>query len=245
MIREEGESATCSTIPSNVIRNSARAAGICYLLHFIVGAVALFASSKIIVRGDAAATANNLLLHQSLWRTGSMAHLLVPLTYVAVTALLYITFRHVNRTISVLAACFSLAGCAVLSAAWIFYSYPLSLLNAAPLSGFSVEQTQALGVTLIRMHNQAFNSSMVFFGCYCILLGFLVYRSGMLPRTIGLLLGFAGLAWLTFLFPAVVSTLSPYVLLPGFAGEGSLTLWLLFRRPTLLRPPATTSESLS
>jgi uncharacterized protein DUF4386 len=213
-----------------LVQHTGRAAGACYLFHFFVGAIAMAASSRIIVRDDAVMTANNLVNHEAVWRLASIAYLFMPLTYIAVTALLYFTFKAVNPAISVLAAFFSLTGCGVLSAGWVFYAYSFSLVHSVQqLFGFTLEQRQDLALTLLRMHGQSFNSSMVFFGCYCILLGFLVYRSGMLPRTIGLLLGFAGIAWLTFLIPALVKSLSPYILLPGLIGEGSLTLWLLVK----------------
>jgi hypothetical protein len=68
---------------------------------------------------------------------------------------------------------------------------------------------------------------LVFFGCYCLLIGYLVFRSTFLPRVLGALMAFAGLGWLTFLSPPLAKSLYPYNLAPGIIGEGSLTLWLL------------------
>ncbi len=72
-------------------------------------------------------------------------------------------------------------------------------------------------------------SPLVFFGFYCLLIGYLIFRSTFLPRILGLLMAFAGLGWLTFLFPPLANYLSPYVFIPGLLGEGSLTLWLLVK----------------
>jgi hypothetical protein len=68
---------------------------------------------------------------------------------------------------------------------------------------------------------------LVFFGCYCLLIGYLIFRSTFLPRILGALMAFGGLGWLTFLSPPIASHLSPYNMFPGVLGEGALTLWLL------------------
>lgn len=68
---------------------------------------------------------------------------------------------------------------------------------------------------------------LVFFGFYCLLIGYLILRSTFLPSVLGALMVFAGLGWLTFLSPPLANHLSPYNLAPGFIGEGALTVWLL------------------
>jgi hypothetical protein len=70
-------------------------------------------------------------------------------------------------------------------------------------------------------------NTLVFFGFYCLLIGYLIFRSAFLPRILGALMAFAGLGWLTFLSPPFANHLSPYIFAPGILGEGSLTLWLL------------------
>jgi hypothetical protein len=68
---------------------------------------------------------------------------------------------------------------------------------------------------------------LVFFGCYCLLIGYLILRSTFLPRIIGVLMAFGGLGWLTFISPALSSFLTPYNMAPGVVGESALTLGLL------------------
>jgi hypothetical protein len=70
-------------------------------------------------------------------------------------------------------------------------------------------------------------NSLVFFGCYCLMIGYLIFRSTFLPRILGGLMAFAGLGWLTFLSPALAHSLPPYNFAPGLIGEGVLTVWLL------------------
>src|SRR2546425_5941921 len=68
---------------------------------------------------------------------------------------------------------------------------------------------------------------LVFFGFYCLLIGYLIFTSTFLPRILGALMAFGGLGWLTFVSPPLANYLSPYNMVPGVLGEGSLTLWLL------------------
>ena len=77
------------------------------------------------------------------------------------------------------------------------------------------------------MQTRSYGIGLVFFGCYCLLIGYLVFRSTFLPRALGVLMVFAGLGWLIFLWPPLANSLFPYVLAPGMLGEGALTLWLL------------------
>lgn len=72
-------------------------------------------------------------------------------------------------------------------------------------------------------------NTLVFFGFYCLLIGYLIFRSTFLPRVLGVLMAFGGLGWLTFLSPSLADQLSPYNMAPGIIGEFSLTLWLLVR----------------
>ena len=70
-------------------------------------------------------------------------------------------------------------------------------------------------------------NSLVFFGVYCLLIGWLVYRSTFLPRILGVLMAIGGLGWLTFASPSLAAGLRPFNMLPGVVGEGALTVWLL------------------
>jgi hypothetical protein len=68
---------------------------------------------------------------------------------------------------------------------------------------------------------------LICFGVYCLLIGYLIFRSNFLPRVLGVLMAFGGLVWLTFVSPDLADYLSPYNLAPGILGEGALTVWLL------------------
>ena len=209
-------------------RLKARIAGVFYLGTFVAGALAFFWGSGLVVSGDAAATARNILAHRALLELSVAANLLATACYIVVTALFYEIFRAVQRTASLVAAFFSLVGCASGAVSFVFLLAPLTVLGDTKyLSVFSVEELQALGLFFVNLYAKTYNLSLVFFGFYCLLIGWLVFRSTFLPRTLGVLMGLAGLGWLTFTSPELTRVLYPYVLAPGILGEGALTVWLL------------------
>lgn len=151
----------------------ARVAGAFYLVTFLTGIVAL-----VYIRAQL------------------VANLIATACYIAVTILFYDLFRPVNMQLSLIAALFSLAGCAI---------GVLSSFHLAPLH----------------------INSLAFFGVYCLLIGYLIFKSTFLPPILGALMALGGLGWLTFLSPELTKYLDPYNLAPGIVGEGALTLWLL------------------
>jgi hypothetical protein len=209
-------------------RPRARTSGVVYLLYFLTAILAQFFMSGLMISADAAATANNLHAHETLFRLGLALSLIAIAWYIALTALFYDLFKAVNRTLSVLAAFFSLVGCAIQAFASAFQLAPSVVLGGAPyLSVFKLEQLQALSLMFLKLGSQVFNIGLIFFGFYCLLLGYLIFRSDFLPRILGVLMAFAGLGWLAFLSPHLVISLSPYIQILGVLAEASLMLWLL------------------
>src|SRR6266540_4379122 len=191
----------------------AKIAGVLYLLTILTGAIALFVDRSLVVSGNAAATATNILAHELLFRLGFASDVIAALCYIAVTALLYHLFKPVDTGLSLLAAFFSLVGCAIGAVSCLFHLAPLAVLGRAwYLSVFPLEQLQALALVFLRLRAQTYNISMVFFGFYCLLIGYLILRSAFLPRALGVLMAIAGLGWLTFLSPPLATSLSPYIL---------------------------------
>jgi hypothetical protein len=145
-----------------------------------------------------------------------------------VTTLFYELFKPVNRSLSLVAAFFSLVGCAILAFGGLFQLAPLVVLGGSPyLSVFKVEQLRALAQMFLQLNTEAANIYLVFFGFYDLLIGYLIFRSAFLPRILGVLMALAGLGWLTFLSPPLGNHLSPYNLVLGFVAELLLMLWLL------------------
>jgi hypothetical protein len=217
-------------------RPSARITGVVYLLYFLTAVCGELFLKGIVVDGNAAATATNILAHQTLFRLGLATGLIATACYIAVTALFYGLFKPVNRSLSLLAAFFSLVGCAILAFASLFQLAPLVVLGGGQyLNVFKVEQLRALALLFLELNTQAGNICVVFFGVYCLLIGYLIFRSAFLPRILGALMALAGLGWLTFLSPPFANRLSPYNLVLGFLAELSLMLWLLVRGVNIQR----------
>jgi len=214
-------------------RPMARITGVVYLLYFLTAVLGEFFLRGLVVDGDAAATATNILAHESLFRLGLATGLIATACYIAVTALFYDLFKSVNRSLSLLAAFFSLVGCAILVFGNVFQLAPLVLLGGSQyLNVFKVEQLRALALMFLELNTQADNICVIFFGVYCLLIGYLIFRSAFLPRILGVLMVFAGLGWLTFLSPPLANYLSPYNLVLGFLAELALCLWLLVKGVT-------------
>jgi hypothetical protein len=208
------------------MRSQARIAGFFYLLVFVMGFASL-AGVRLMVSGDAAATASNILAHETLYRFGWAMNVLTVVSYVVVTALFYELFKPVSRSVSVTAAFLSLTGCATGAIAAALQIAPFIFLKDRYLSVVRPDQLQALTLALLKLAAQVYNTGIVFFACYCLLIGVLILRSSFLPRFLGFGMLFAAAGWITFLWPPLVRAWYPFVLLPGIIGEGMLTLWLL------------------
>jgi hypothetical protein len=202
-------------------------AAVCYLITIACGVFAeVGVRGAMRVRGDAAATTAQVLAHPDLYRWGLAADETMLVAYVLVTGLFYLLFKPGGRGLSRLAACFSLVGIAVLGADSLLHAAPLVLVDTTPVS----VQAQQLVLLALRLHGWGYQVADVFFGCYCVLIGWLAWRSRQVPRAISLLMGIGGLAYLASSFGPLlmpdVAALANVSMLGGVA-ELVLTLWLL------------------
>lgn len=214
-------------------RQWARVAGVSYLITIITGVFAeVFVRGSLVVRDDAAATAKNLLAHESFYRLGLVADLVMLASYVVVTLLFYVLFKPAGRSLSLLAALFSLMGIAVLAANSLNHLAPLVFLGDAPfLRVFDAPELEALALAALKLHGRGYSIAGMFFGIYCVLIGDLTFRSRFLPRILGVLMAIGGLGYVTdsftsLLFPALAARLPDLATLGGVA-ELALCLWLM------------------
>lgn len=208
-------------------RLKARIAGLCYVLMFPTGGVAMFLRGRFVVKGDAAATAANILAHEPWFRLAFAGDLLVVVIYILFTALMFDLLKPVNRTVSLLAAFLSLMGCATQAFACIFELAPLVVLGRDQyLSVFKIEQLQSLAYLSLRLYSHAYGISLVFFGFYNLVIGSLVFKSTFLPRILGVLMAASCPFGLTFLWPPFALKYFRYLLVTD-VGEALLVLWLL------------------
>ena len=204
---------------------SARATGVVYLLYFTAAILATLPVRGIITPGDAAATASAMLARESAYRAGIALDLIGYAFYIATTVLFYRLFAPVNRTLSLLAGCFSFTGCTMLIFATVFRVAPLVLLRSGP-----PELQMAGGVLLsLKLFGEAYRIALVFFALFEIVLGFLIYRSAFLPRILGAVMILAGVAWLLFLYPPLAIALYAVIVPLGGLAEVALALWLVIK----------------
>src|SRR5712671_3363800 len=210
-------------------RLKARITGAFHLLTIVTGIFAQgFVSVRLVVDGDAAATATNILTHRGLFQLGFAVYLVEMACQIAMTALFYDLLKPAGRSVSLLAAFLGLAGCVIKTFSRVFFIAPLFVLGGAHyLSVFSAEQLQALALLFLNVNDHGAAIALVFFGFYALLTGYLIVRSTFLPRILGALSVLGGLGWLSFLYPPLGYRLFPYIAALGLLGAGSLILWLL------------------
>ena len=214
----------------------ARIGGALYLIIIVIGLFGeAFVRDRLIVSGDAAATAANIMSHESLWRFHIAAELFLLICAVALLLILYALLRPVSRDLALLAVFINLVSIGIEAATTMYLLQALFPLgNAGYLKAFTREQLYAMASLSLKSHSYGFSVSLIFFGCFCLIVGSLIFRSGYLPKPIGVLMQIAGLSYLTnsfalILSPAVANRLFPAILLPAFVGEASLCLWLLVK----------------
>jgi hypothetical protein len=211
-------------------RFTARVAGIFQLLAAITATYGQkFVLGSLTVSGNAAATAAKILEHERLFWLGFASSIIGVVFHLAWALLLYNLFKIVNRRVSLLAVFVMLVVCAILALTSILYAAPLLVLNAGTsLNAFTAEQVDALAYLFIQLNGNAFNTQLVFFGLWCLLIGFLIFRSTFMPRVLGVLLAIAGLGWMIYLMPPVAARLFiPYIAAASALGEIPLELWLI------------------
>ncbi len=214
----------------------ARIGGVLYLAIIVLGAFAEgFVANKLVVSGDAATTAHNILASPGLWRLGVAGDLIVVLCAVPLLWIEYLLLRPVSKHLVLLAVLSNLVSLAVEAISKVFLFVVMPTLGTADyLRAFDPTQLQILANLALRSHDIAFNIALIFFGFTCLVNGYLIFKSGYLPKFIGILMQLAGWSYLTACFaalfaPAFADLITPAILLPPLVGESSFCLWLLVK----------------
>ena len=211
-------------------RTKGRFAGAVYLLYVIAGIFAqAFVSERLVVFSDAAKTASNILANQSMYRLGFTVYLLEMAGQIATVVLFYQLLKPVSRTGAMLAAAFELTGCGIKIFSRLFYFAPLLVLGGAAshLSVFNKEQLDSIALLLLRINDNGAAIALAFFGFSTVTQGWLIYRSGFLPRWLGVIAIIGGCGWLTFLSPPLGMRLFMYIAVLGLLGLLAMIGWLL------------------
>ena len=214
-------------------KKNARIAGLLYLIVIIFGVFAeFFVRSKVLVPNDAAATANNILNSEWLFRIGFVSDLIMITAYFFLALALYLLLKSVNKNHASLMVLCVLIAVSILCVNMLNHIAPLLLLNGT--SAFESDQLHGMVMFFLDMHKHGYLIAQIFFGLWLFPLGYLVYKSGFFPRILGILLMIGSFSYWTdfiifFLFPDYVSTVSTIITLPADIAEFSLCMWLLIK----------------
>ncbi|PYL12247.1 MAG: DUF4386 domain-containing protein [Verrucomicrobia bacterium] len=229
----------------NSTKKQARVAGLLYLLASIIGFFCLaYVPGKLIVSGDATATANRIRASETLLRLGIASELIAFTIFIFVVLALYRLFKAVSEKH------------AVAMATLLLISIPISLLNllneiaalvlvsgASFLSAFEKGQLDALAYLFLRLHGQGFIVAQIFWGLWLFPFGILVIRSGFIPRFLGYLLfiaasGYLASSFTSLLLPSYRHLVDQFAMVLE-AGELPIIFWLLIwgAKVPLDRPP--------
>jgi hypothetical protein len=213
----------------------ARVTGVLYLIIIVFGLFSeVFVRSGLIVRGDAAATATNILASEWLFRVGFVSDLLIFLCDVAVAMLLYVLLRSVSKTGSLISAGFRLTGTAIYGVNLLNYFAALIVLSGADyLSSLDSSQLNSIALMFLNIHRHGYDLGLVFFGLHCLFLGYLIFNSEYFPKILGIFMYAAGVGYVVgsftlFLWPEYSGAIAPIYIAP-LVGELSLCLWLLIK----------------
>jgi hypothetical protein len=211
----------------------ARTAGLLYAIVIIFGAFAeLGVRARLVVAGDPAATARNILEHLILFRAGLAAEVFYLICNVPLIFILYRLFRVVNPRVALAGAIFGLLSTAVEAVSVLGHYAPIAILTGAEYrEAFTAAQLQAASYLSLRLFEGGFAVSLVFFGFDCLALSYLIVKSTFFPRIIGAALAIEGVGYLVnsfalLLAPVLQARIFPYFTLTALA-EVCFALWLL------------------
>ena len=234
---EKDKLANTTGTPS--LLNVGRIAGLLYLTIIVSGIFAEFlVRQSLRVPGDAAATASNIMASESLFRFGIAADLVMIMSDVALALIFYVLLKKVNQSLSLLAAFFRLGQATILGLNLLNLFAVIQLLSGDSfLSMFEVGQLHSLAFLFFNAHGTGYSIAMVFFGFSILVLGYLIFKSGYIPKILGAMLMLASVGYLVdsfakFLMPNYASYESMFtmvVFVPAFISELALCLWLLIK----------------
>ena len=212
------------------INRTARLAGGLYLALMPFGFFGIiYVPSVLVVPGDATTTARNIMASEWLFRSGTVSHLIGQIIFIFLVLTLYRLLKPVNKDHAVLMVVLALLGIPIAFLNEVNHLAALRLLSSADDGAFTSTQLHAQAMLFLDMRRSGILVAQVFWGLWLIPLGFLVFRSGFLPKLLGTLLVIGGAGYLIdsgtqLLFPGV-ATIGQFT----FIGELLFPLWLLIK----------------
>lgn len=215
-------------------KKTARLAGFLWLLMFVFGPIAQIVRCKLFVFGDMAATANNIMANEFLFRLGFVSDLIMMTIFMLLPLVLYKLLSTVNKNLSILMVIFVIIGTSINLINLLNEFTSLHLLSGAEyLNVFTTAQLQAKAMLSYDIYLHGYEIANIFFALWLVPLGLLVYKSDFLPKVLGIFLMVGGGGLLInvivhFLFPnyLIINTI---LLIPQTLAEVFFTLWILIR----------------
>lgn len=217
-------------------KNVARIAGLLYLIVIATGLFAeVFVRQAVKVPGDALATANHIRSSEMLYRWGFVADLINFVCGLPCVLIIYFLFKRVNKFLLQLALIFVVIQTAIIAVNLLNQVSPLFVLsNNAYLNSFQPNQLATLSQLSLNIQGAGYAIGLVFFGMYCLLVGYVIFNSKLVPKLLGILYIISGVGYLINSFIMLLSKgfanpVFEYVAIPIFIGELSFCLWLLIK----------------
>ena len=220
--------------PHGTIHKSARMAGFFYFVYLLITIPSDVCRDRFIVLGDAAATAHNIMASEWLFRLSFVGDLVSAVFFLLAAWALYVLLKSVNKDLALLFLLLNLGGVAVYSINLLNQFAAVMLLSGADyLNVFQADQLQALAMFFLNLRQNGYWIAQIFFGAWLFPLGYLIFKSGFLPRILGIVMMIHFVGWLMttlqfFLFPGFGAIIYLTGAL-GFISEVGLTLWLLIK----------------
>ena len=216
-------------------KRTARIAGVLYLIVVLAGIFSLaYVPSQLHVAGDAAATVGNIAAHESLFRLGIVAGVICYLAFLLLPLVLYKLLSPYGKVAAVLMLVFATVSVPISLMATGNKLTVLSLLgDAAYLKVFTEEQLLVQVMLSLEAYRNGLKVAEVFWGLWLLPFGYLVYKSGILPKVLGVLLMLGCFGYLIGIIGVLLfagyaeSTLARFVGIPASVGEIGICLWLL------------------
>jgi len=217
----------------NSTKKTARLAGVLYLVNGVTGFFGIvYVPSKLIISGNTAATASNVLAYERLYRLGIVSELICAAEFIYLIWVFYRLLSGVNKTQAALMGIWGLAFIPVMAVNVLSEIAALTLFRGADfLSVINQQNREALAMLFLDLHRYGYIVGWIF-GPWLFHLGVLIYRSGFLPRILGVLLIAAGFAYLAdsitpLLLPSYANVVDRFASIPLMLGEPAIILWLL------------------
>lgn len=217
-------------------KNLARIAGFCYLVVIATGLFSeVFVRQALRVSNNALATAQNIQANEMLFRWGFVADLINFVVGIPTVLIIYHFFKKSNKILLQIALALVIIQTAIIAVNLLNQITPLLLLgNDTYLNTFQQSQLATLSLLSLNIQAQGYGIGLVFFGFYCILIGYVIFKTNAIPKIIGIAYALAGLCYLIsnfsmFLSKGFANPLFIYFAIPIFLGELSLCLWLLVK----------------